>query len=850
MSKVSIKILTFNHFAAAAAPAVHLILWRALCQALKKEPHRHARAIPHMLEYWASLISAMARYQPGAPWLSLAALWFICLHHPVGRQVQSRDNLRISKLLAQLSPQFFRAYNTTFQALPVGSKSPSPEGSLSLHHTWVQKQPGWQLDFRHAISSRTFQWHLWLAVAATAAKEWEQKGGVSPACGCVVPAEHAAWESEMEGVDTSSWNWPTNLQDLVAALTVRYLIQPSETLTVSWMTVLRKIREMEARAAAKRAAAGSSSSSSSSGPSSSGNTSSSSGTGTGAGASSSSSSGGGATGGGSVEGTARAMLSSPAFKGWSVSDMVDVSRGETPSSTPCRKGLGGDGSCSCGRCAYLSYMEDFMVNKGKAKKDQSQEGASSSSSGQCNAVEPAAAVTTTARGDSKDGADRADGQVFGDGGKPPMLEPPGVFWLLLNPLKESQAWMGGLPPAVGSAGAAAWHPLAMLVELLLLSWPTDKEEPGKQQVRWQQCEAVQEAGGELGLLGGGKQEGGSRRHQSKEAVAGGDAGDGGSDEQQLDQGSKAKQLGEGLEAPGKGQQGLKGSKDAKQDGADKGSHNKQRRDAYEQPLTEDNSKLAACWDGLVVLAAMLQQSPLDVRQQFMRERGTQLLQLLYRAMMEEEKYGGRGVTGRLRLLAGTLDLGFVGDTSALPSVADVGELKVQNTTAGQAKGEDVQQQQLPGGAAATAGGSGDAGKGGDKLAASSAATAGKGSTNGSDARKVTGAGAGAGAGQTAAGAAGKVESERGVSRGGEASTAGAGAAAGAGGDGEVGGHVVLGSWVQEVSAAQIVLLVLQSVLLRAPKESLVNLETVKGGRYMRIGAGELVVPMYCSCKCY
>ena len=925
--------------------AVHLILWRALCQALKKEPHRHARSIPHMLEYWASLMSAMAQHQPDSPWLSLAALWFICLHHPVGKKLQSKESLRTSKLLAQLTPQFFRAYNVTFQALPVGSRSPRPDDGLALLHRWVQKQPAWQLDFRHAISSKTFQWHVWLGVAAIAGREWERKKGVSAACGCVVAADHAAWQGELEGVDTSSWDWPTALQDLIAALTFHYVVQPSETLTVNWMTILRKLREMEVRGAAEAvwreavsaaaeaasAAAGTTTSSSTTGNGNAsggrkgGSSSSSSSSkdairaaGSSDASSSSSSSSGisSGEGGGSMFDTAgRAVAASAAFRGWSVSDMVDVSRGETPSNRRCSRDVksSNNNSCGCGRCAYLSYIED--KNKGKAT--QAQDNASSSSSSTSKGGEGAVAAGLGERGG-------LEGEAVGEGGKPPMLEPPGVHWLLLKPAKESG--VGGLPPGVAAGGLGAWHPLAMLLELLLLSWPTDAEQPGKRR-QWPPQQQEQQDGGRMQVQlpsqqspsqqeeqdGGRMQEAGEdasacqgkkqevQIEQQQKRQVGREVRDG-SDEQQQDQqapatvalnnwlrmkqpkeeqGNKKKQLGEGSGLKTKDQQPQDGasekqqqqqqSQEQQQTGKQEHSNSQQQeqqQQPLQQPFFEDNSTLAACWDGIVVLAAMLQQTPIDVRQQFMQERGTQLLQLLYRAMLEEEKFGGRGVTGRLRLLAGTLDLGFVDEAGAFQNVSEVGRAQ---SSAGQAKGAK---------GAAAAGGKADAGEaagsslvsaaagGGEARPSSSSAAAGKPAPKaGAQKAKAAAAAAGSGelvkksgseqAGRSAA-AAGpsevatvtsllatpelrfEADLARASMPGGEATAAG---------DADLMGHVVLGSWVQEVSAAQLVLLVLQSLLLKVPGENLINLEAVKGGRYMRIGAGELVVPWWCCC-CY
>jgi hypothetical protein len=50
-----------------------------------------------------------------------------------------------------------------------------------------------------------------------------------------------------------------------------------------------------------------------------------------------------------------------------------------------------------------------------------------------------------------------------------------------------------------------------------------------------------------------------------------------------------------------------------------------------------------CWDGLLVLAALLQQAPVEAKQQLMKDHGTLLLQLLYHMLLDHEAMGIRGL---------------------------------------------------------------------------------------------------------------------------------------------------------------------------------------------------------------
>ena len=50
-----------------------------------------------------------------------------------------------------------------------------------------------------------------------------------------------------------------------------------------------------------------------------------------------------------------------------------------------------------------------------------------------------------------------------------------------------------------------------------------------------------------------------------------------------------------------------------------------------------------CWDWLLLLVGLLQQSSVEVRQQLMEQRGSQLLQLLYHVLREDTGLGGEGV---------------------------------------------------------------------------------------------------------------------------------------------------------------------------------------------------------------
>jgi hypothetical protein len=50
-----------------------------------------------------------------------------------------------------------------------------------------------------------------------------------------------------------------------------------------------------------------------------------------------------------------------------------------------------------------------------------------------------------------------------------------------------------------------------------------------------------------------------------------------------------------------------------------------------------------CWDGLLILAALLQQAPAEAKQQLMKDHGTLLLQLLYHVLLDHEAMGKRGL---------------------------------------------------------------------------------------------------------------------------------------------------------------------------------------------------------------
>ena len=49
------------------------------------------------------------------------------------------------------------------------------------------------------------------------------------------------------------------------------------------------------------------------------------------------------------------------------------------------------------------------------------------------------------------------------------------------------------------------------------------------------------------------------------------------------------------------------------------------------------------WGWLLLLVALLQQAPGDVREELMQQRGSQLMQLLYHVLQEDEQLGGKGV---------------------------------------------------------------------------------------------------------------------------------------------------------------------------------------------------------------
>jgi hypothetical protein len=63
--------------------------------------------------------------------------------------------------------------------------------------------------------------------------------------------------------------------------------------------------------------------------------------------------------------------------------------------------------------------------------------------------------------------------------------------------------------------------------------------------------------------------------------------------------------------------------------------------AGSQPEVPRFSLEEQCWDGLLVLTALLQQAPVKAKQQLMKDHGTLLLQLLYHVLLDHEAMGKR-----------------------------------------------------------------------------------------------------------------------------------------------------------------------------------------------------------------
>jgi hypothetical protein len=63
--------------------------------------------------------------------------------------------------------------------------------------------------------------------------------------------------------------------------------------------------------------------------------------------------------------------------------------------------------------------------------------------------------------------------------------------------------------------------------------------------------------------------------------------------------------------------------------------------AETQPDLPKLSLELQCWDGLLLLAALLQQAPAQAKQQLMKDHGTLLLQLLYHVLLDHEAMGKR-----------------------------------------------------------------------------------------------------------------------------------------------------------------------------------------------------------------
>ena len=58
---------------------------------------------------------------------------------------------------------------------------------------------------------------------------------------------------------------------------------------------------------------------------------------------------------------------------------------------------------------------------------------------------------------------------------------------------------------------------------------------------------------------------------------------------------------------------------------------------------QPNGARYCCWDVLLLLVGLLQQAAPEVRRQLMEQRGVQVLQLLYRALLDDRRFGGPGV---------------------------------------------------------------------------------------------------------------------------------------------------------------------------------------------------------------
>ena len=71
---------------------------------------------------------------------------------------------------------------------------------------------------------------------------------------------------------------------------------------------------------------------------------------------------------------------------------------------------------------------------------------------------------------------------------------------------------------------------------------------------------------------------------------------------------------------------------------------------------EGKPRVSLCWDMLLLLVGLVQQASVEVRRQLMQQRGVMVLQLLYHVLLDDEAFGGSGITAEVGHPIGCLGL--------------------------------------------------------------------------------------------------------------------------------------------------------------------------------------------------
>ena len=79
-----------------------------------------------------------------------------------------------------------------------------------------------------------------------------------------------------------------------------------------------------------------------------------------------------------------------------------------------------------------------------------------------------------------------------------------------------------------------------------------------------------------------------------------------------------------------------------------------------------------CWELLLLLVGLVQQAPVKVQRQLMQQRGLIMLRLMYRALLDDEAFGGPGVSTKPGCPTSNLGLMLSGEASALLEQISIG----------------------------------------------------------------------------------------------------------------------------------------------------------------------------------